>query len=256
VIDLYDVFSPIALRNRRVRVTGEHVDIIVRTLSQVGASAGQDDILVQVQGASVRVGTRSLDLADAPPEAYASAALFLGCETSERREGPFALYDTFSPTALRGKTALLDGPGDGLTDAIALALARVGARVLSSAPLSEAVLNEAQALGRHVIPAPDLYEAQASILVNLGQRGAHLVHKLGPRTIVNVVPQKGWARFSTKQLGRALDIKGARANAIGITETSNPQDVACLVIFLASDAGRYVTGRCIPLPPPADLNSR
>lgn len=239
-----------------MRVTGEHIDIIVNTLGQVGASEGQDDVLVQVQGASVRVGTRSLDLTDAPPEAYAWTALFLACETSERREGPFALYDTFSPTALRGKTALLDGPGDGLTDAIALDLARVGARVLSSAPLGEAVLNEAQALGRHVIPTPDLHEAQAGILVNLGQRGAHLVHKLRPRTIVNVVPQKGWARFSTEQLGRALGVKGARANAIGITETSNPQDVARLAIFLASDVSHYITGHCIPLPPLAALTSR
>lgn len=189
--------------------------------------------------------------------------LFLACQVCRPRQPErtaFALYDTFAPTALKGKAVFVEGPGGDLTATIALELARAGARVAVHAPLDEgvqAMMREAQVLGRRVIAAANVEEAVKAFggldaLVNLGEGGAYLAHAaaahLNGGAMMNVVPRSGWERFKPEELRKALFIEGIRANAIGIPDAgTNPQDVAQVAVFLASDAGRYVTGQCIPV---------
>ncbi len=244
-----------------------------------------------------------------PAEAAAWAALFLVCPASRALDGcrfggatpgpgnqaptasdlpaarrgeapspgegvaPFALYDTFSPTVLKGKVALVDGPVGTAAAALALELARAGSCVALCGTGGEAAamaLREAHVLGRRMVHLGERSPGKAveetldlfgrlDLLVNsLGSdRAAYLFKAAGPYlnggATVNLVSRTAWAAFDPGELHQALlaDTRrhGLRVNALGVPEGGevSDQDIAWVTIFLASDAAQHITGECIPL---------
>jgi NAD(P)-dependent dehydrogenase (short-subunit alcohol dehydrogenase family) len=146
---------------------------------------------------------------------------------------------------LKGKTALVTGASRGIGRASALALAQAGAQVLvhysSSEKEADAVVAEIRkGGGKAEKVAADLRKPDgAQTLVK------HFAAALGPRGIrVNAVApgvvETDMSNFTKTDAGREFTL-GMQA----LKRLAQPDDIAPVVAFLASDDARWVTGHSL-----------
>jgi hypothetical protein len=214
-----------------------------------------------------------------PPQSQIASAQPSGLPRNDgpERPSPFALFDTFSPTVLRGKTALIDAADPALAAALAMEIARAGAKVAVTCHV-ESTIEEAEAAGRYVIAVPPEPKAavqatleaygRLDLLVNAADRGAYLAHAAGPRlrggSMVNIIPSSPSGNAVRQALSREAQRIGARVNAVVVSplplgdavlrppkegqgEGISAQHTAWVVIFLASDAATAISGEVIHL---------
>ncbi len=186
---------------------------------------------------------------------------------------PLTLYDTFSPTILRGKAALLYALGPHWGPSMALELGRAGARVAvcdTDLASFDAVLRQVQAQGRAVAALPpaglgpieDAGRAVAATVRAFGRIdglviGPSVSEALAPAgrleaAVVNLLLPGGLDAAAIERRGRQLAARwegcALRSNAVLLPPGPvTPQEAAWPVIFLLSEAAALVTGQCIVL---------
>ena len=182
-----------------------------------------------------------------------------------------------------GRVALVTGASRGIGAAVARALDDAGARVVLVARDRDALASVAAGLANDPVVLPaDLAETDAAVVdrmlaVNV-RAPILLVGALVPqmaargRAVVNLssvsglvgtphraayAATKGATDAATRSLAMDLGPMGIRVNAVapGVVESvdaltplgrwATPEDVAAVVVFLASDAARFVTGETV-----------
>jgi gluconate 5-dehydrogenase len=144
------------------------------------------------------------------------------------------LVDLFS---LRGKVALVTGATRGLGQAIAAALLRAGATVV----LSGSTFNITSIGAELGFPNNPAYVAAKGALKQLTKSMAFDLGSFGVR-VNNLGP--GYFRTDMANLSyNDPEKREARASRTLLGRWGEPEDLAGAVIFLASDASRYMTGQ-------------
>lgn len=197
---------------------------------------------------------------------------------------PFAVYETFAPTALRGQVVLVDAPDAlwraGLPPALAMECARVGAHlafVAENRSTYRPIADEVVAYGRPVLElardgadgrrAASVGDLVAATLerygrldlvaavgappdAGLAEAAAAAMAGAGGGCLVLVAPPEAEAAVlaTVQRLHQAHHPHGVRSNGVlaaAVGGGEAAQQVAWLAIFFASPAGATLSGLCL-----------
>src|SRR2546427_164739 len=144
---------------------------------------------------------------------------------------------------IAGKVALVTGAQQGIGRATALALARAGAQAAARLMVAQghagAIVNLASTAVRGAVLGVH-YSASKSGVVGMTRA---MALELAPHGIrVNAVAP-GLTDTAQPRYGHSEEALAAMGRAVPLGRMARPDEIADVIVFLASDEARYVTGQ-------------